>query len=243
MARDRLHRLEEPAGLHHHAAAGGQVLQRHSHDVQGRAVHPGADDGRLPGLGLHRLRHQVGDRPVRRHGGGQPEVQVGAHPGRPGAVRQRHRARQLRRQDRGRVLQRADRHRPVQVRLLAQGQRAQAHQEHRLLAARQAVPGQRDLDRRARRQHPPAPGDQRPGPDRPVPRVVHGGPAEGQPGGPAEPVQLHRDELPDLQRARRAVPGRERAPGDLVRDRPRGARQGGAVRQRAAGQLHCSRRT
>ena len=69
-------------------------------DVQGRAVQPGADDGRLPGLGLHRLRHQVGGRAVRRHGGGQPEVQVGAHPGRPGAVRQRRRARQLRRQDR-----------------------------------------------------------------------------------------------------------------------------------------------
>ena len=56
-------------------------------DVQGRRVQPGADDGRRPGLGLHRLRHKVGGRPVPRDGGGQPEIQVGAHPGRPGAVR------------------------------------------------------------------------------------------------------------------------------------------------------------
>ena len=57
------------------------------------------------------------------------------------------------------------------------------------------------------------------------------------PGGDAEPVPLDGDELPGLQRARQAVPGRERAAGDLLRDRPQRAGQGGAVRQRAAGQL------
>ena len=221
MARDRLHRVGERAGVHDHAAEGGQVLRRHADDVQGRAVQPGADDGRLPGLGLHRLRDQVGGRAVGRHRRGQPEVQVGADPGRPGAVRQRGRARQLRRQDRGRVLQRPDRHRPVQVRLLAQGQRAQARQEHQLLAAGQALPGQRHLDRRARRQHPAAAGHQRPGPDRPVPGLVHGVHAEVHARGGAEPVPLDGDELPGLQREGQAVPGRERAAGDLVRDRPR----------------------
>ena len=60
------------------------------------------------------------------HGRGQPQVPVGAAAGRPVAVLQRDRARQLRRQDRDPVLQRPGRHRAVQVGLLAQGQRAQA---------------------------------------------------------------------------------------------------------------------
>ena len=52
------------------------------------------------------------------------------------------------------VLPAPDRHRPVQVGLLAQGPGAQAGPQPVLLAAGQALPEQRDLDRRAQRQHP-----------------------------------------------------------------------------------------
>jgi peptide/nickel transport system substrate-binding protein len=52
-----------------------------------------------------------------------------------------------------------------------------------------------------------------------------------------EPVQLDQDRLPGHQRAAQAVPGRARAPGDLAGRQPGRAGQGGAVRQRQAGQL------
>ena len=97
---------------------------------------------------------------------------------------------QLRRQDRGPVLPGPDRHRPVQVGLLAQGLGAQAGQEHLLLAEGPALPEQRDLDRRAQRQHQAAAGQGRPGADRPVPVLVHGVHAEGHARREHGPVQL-----------------------------------------------------
>ena len=50
-------------------------------------------------------------------------------------------------------------------------------------------------------------------------------------------LPLHAHRLRALQRALQAVPGRARAPRDLVPDRPQGARQGDPLRQRHAGEL------
>ena len=101
-----------------------------------------------------------------------------------------------------------------------------------LLAEGQAVPGQRDVDVRARRQHAPPAAQGRAGADRRVPGLGAGQAAEvdGRRHDDAVPVDAHR--LRALQPALQAVPGRPRAPRALVPDRPQGARQGDPVRQR-----------
>ena len=73
------------------------------------------------------------------------------------------------------VLPAPDRDRPVQVGLLAQGLGAQAGPQPVLLAAGQALPGQRHLDRRAQRQHQGTAAQGRAGPGGRVPGLVHGG--------------------------------------------------------------------
>ena len=171
--------------------SGREVLQRPADDLGGREVlhRPGQRGGQ--GLGLHRHGHQVRGRAHAVHGRGHPQVPVGAAARRPVAVLQRDRARQLRRRDaRPQFYNAPGRHRPVQVGLLAQGQRAQAGAEPELLAEGQAVPGQRHLDRRAQRQHQGAAAQGRPGPDRRVPGLVHGGQPEDHAGRHDEPVQL-----------------------------------------------------
>ncbi len=127
------------------------------------------------GLGLHRRGHRVGGRTRPVDCGRPPEVPVGSAPGRPVPVRQRHRAQQLRRQDRRAVLPGPDRHRARSSGTT--GTRASALKlvaQHLLLAEGPAVPGQRDLDRRAERQHQAAADQGRPGADRPVPVLVDG---------------------------------------------------------------------
>ena len=219
------------------AAQGRQVLQRQADDLGRREVlHRPEPEGHA-GLGLPRLGHHLGGRPVARHRGHPPEVPVGAAARRPVDLRQRHRAEQLRRRDRERVLPAPDRHRPVQVGLLAQGLRAQAGPQPALLAEGQAVPEQRHLDRRAQRQHPGAAAQGRPGADRPDPRLVHGGQPEVHAERQHVPVPVDADQLPGLQREREAVPGRARAPGHLAGHQPERPGQGRAVRQRQASEL------
>ncbi len=101
-----------------------------------------------------------------------------------------------------RVLRAPDRDRPVQVGLLAQGPGAQAGQEPVLLAEGPALPEQRDLDRRAQRQHPRAPAQGRPGAHRRVPGLVDGLDPQVHDRREHGPVQLDPDQLPVLQRER-----------------------------------------
>ena len=125
-------------------------------------------------LGLHRHRDQERGRQGQVHRRRQHEVPVGSAPRRPGALLELHRAEELRRQDEDGVLQGSRRHRPVQVGSLDARQGPEARQVRRLLAARQAVPGQRDVDERPRREHAPAAAQGRPGAGRRVPRLGPG---------------------------------------------------------------------
>ncbi len=123
-----------------------------------------------------------------------------------------------------------------------QGQGDQVRPQRPVLAEGQAVPGQRDLDVRRRRQHAPPAAQGRPGADRRVPRLGAGQAAEGDGRRHDDAVPVHAHRLRALQPALQAVPGRARAPRDLVPDRPQGADQGDPVRQRHAWPTRSCRR-
>ncbi len=171
------HQLQDVGGqedLHVHAPQGREVLQRQADDLGRREVLDRPEPQGHAGLGLPGLGDQFGRCAEPRHRRDPPEVPVGAAARGPVDLRQRHRAEQLRRPDRGAVLPAPDRHRAVQVGLLAQGPGPQAGAQYPLLAAGQALPEQRHLDRRPERQHQGTAAQGRPGPDRPDPGLVHG---------------------------------------------------------------------
>ena len=179
VAGHELRPLEGQADLHVPPAPRRAVPQRQRDDVRRRQVlarRRAHHEGRL---GLHRRRHQERDRQGQVHRRRQDEVPVGAARRRHRAVLERDRAQELRRQDQEAVLHRAGRHRAVQVGSLDARQGAQARPLRQVLAEGQAVPEQRHLDERARRQHPPAAAEGRPGAGRRVPRLVAGRAAQG----------------------------------------------------------------
>ena len=133
--------------------------------------------------------------------------------GRPVAVQQRHHPEGLRRQERQGLLPGAHRHRPLHVGSLDQGPGAEAGQEPQLLAEGKALPRQRHVDDRRRRQHAHPAAEGRPGAGRRVPALGLGGRPQEHPWCDHGPVPVHPHRLPVVQRAAQALPGRARAPG------------------------------
>ena len=171
------------------------------------------------------------------HGRRDDEVPVVADDRRPGAVQQRDHPGGLRGRDEGAVLRASDRHRTVRVGPLDEGLRPEAGPERQLLAGGQAVPRQRHVDGRRRRQHPHPPAQGRPDPHQRVPAVLlDRGPA-GDRGRRHGAVPVHADGLPALQPQREAARRRARAPCDLDGDRPPGDGRLDPVRQRRGGQV------
>ena len=120
---------------------------------------------------------------------------------------------------------------------LDEGLRPEAGPERQLLAGGQAVPRQRHVDGRRRRQHPHPPAQGRPDPHQRVPAVLlDRGPA-GDRGRRHGAVPVHADGLPALQPQREAARRRARAACDLDGDRPPGDGRLDPVRQRGGGEV------
>ena len=174
VARDELHLSPGQADLHVPPAQGRDVPQRQGDDRRRRQVLDRRRAQHQGRLGLHRRRDQERDRQ-----GQVPVVVKTKYKWAPlvadialfsNAIIPTNYGGKTKK----RVLQRAGRHRPVQVGSLDARQGDQARQVRQVLAEGQAVPEQRDLDERARRQHAPAAAQGRPGADRRVPGLGAG---------------------------------------------------------------------
>ena len=106
-----------------------------------------------------------------------------------------------------------------------------------LLAEGQAVPRRCEVDLRLRPEHARAAVARRPDPGRRVPALQLDQEAAEHAGREDVPLPVDADRLPGDERVLRAARRRPRPPRDLVRDRPRGDREGGPLRLRQAGQL------
>ena len=205
VARDELHALAGQEDLHVPAAQGRVLPQRQGDDVRRRGLLAQRRPHHEGRLGLHRHRDQERHGQGQVPGRGQDQVPVGTAARRHRAVLELDRAGQLRRQDEGAVLHRARRHRPVQVGSLDARQGAQARPLRQVLADGQAVPEQRHLDERARRQHARAAAQGRPGAGRRVPRLVAGRAAQGDLGHHDDALPLDAHRLRRVQRALQAA--------------------------------------
>ena len=162
------------ADLHVQSAQGRQVPQRRGDDVRGRQVldrRRAQHEGRL---GVHRRRDQERQRRGQVHRQHQDEVQVGA-------ARRRHRALLERRSCRRTTAARRRRSSTTRPSAPARSsgtldarQGDQVPQVRPVLAEGQAVPRQRHVDERARREHAPAAAQGRPGPHQRVPGLGAG---------------------------------------------------------------------
>ena len=237
VARGGLRALGRPAHLHDHAAAGRALPQRPGDDLGRREVLDRRGELRHRRLGVDQRRHREHRDPGSLHRRRDDEVPVVADDRRPRAVQQRDHPGGLRRRDEGAVLRASDRHRPVRVGPLDEGLRPEAGPERQLLAGGQAVPRQRHVDRRRRRQHPHPAAQGRPDPHQRVPAVLlDRGPA-GDRGRRHGAVPVHADGLPALQPQREAARRRARAARDLDGHRPPGDGRLDPVRQRGGGKV------